>query len=159
MTEITEKEKELLRSKLQEIISLESKDNILKETRKELESSLEIYKPELDTTLQAVNTNRVKYNKVLVSRIRKCQHRKPSLTITYQAVNNILGKEAEKTIKENIAAKRKREKQKILTENGKETLKILPTKELRKVRKDKGTRNGRKSETKPKKLKYMKREA
>lgn len=156
--EISAKEKELLRTKLENLMELEMEEKDLRKKKKEIENNLNEMRPELDTTLQSVGRTRVKFNKTLVSRVPKSQHRKPTLQLTYQAIENVLGKTAMEKVKEAVKEKR----QSLMSEvKGDQTLKIIPLKERRKTRKDKKPEKEKKKEEKKggaKKLKFMKKQ-
>jgi len=152
-SQISDKEKELLRKKLQEMVKLEEEENDLRKRKKEVKQMLNLYRPELDTTLQEVGRTRVKFNKTLISRVPKSQYRKPTLELTYQAIENILGKNAMENIKTAV-----KENRYIQGNEKEDTIKVIKTKQLRKIRKDKKPESIiKKNETRPKKLKYMKR--
>ena len=164
---ISDKERELLRKKLEDMVELEKREEILKTKKKEIEQNLNIFRPELDSTLETFGKRRVTYSKTLVSRVPKSQHRKPTLEITYQAIQNVLGKSAMENVKK--AIKEQREQMKNQCEMEK-TLKVIRTKDLRKPRKDKNperqvyktrksNNNNNKQEEGSKKLKYMKRQS
>ncbi len=158
--EITDKEKDLLRKKLQEMVELEKQEEILKNKKKEIEQNLNQFRPELSDTLVSEGRSRVKskQHKLLVSRVPKSQHRRPTLETTYQAIQNVLGKDQMENVKK--AVKENREKMKKQCQEG--TLKVIPTKALRKVRKDKKPddekANSRKRKAESKKLKYTKKQ-
>lgn len=158
MGEVTEKEKDLLKSKLKELFELENQENLLKQKKKELETVLNDFRPELSDTLQTVGRSRVRYKSTLVSKVPRHSHRTPSLDLTYTAIGNVLGQDAMNFVKQVVKEKRKRTRNSCISD-GNGSVKQIPLKEHRKPRKDKK----HKSLDKPspsreeKKLKYMKR--
>lgn len=158
--EITEREKKTISDKLKELEELEKRDQLLKQKKKQIEKELNRYRPELDGTLEEVGKKRVNFHSTLVSRTPKAQHRKPSLTMTYQAIQMVLGEKAVEMVKKEVRERREYLKKKHMDQNN---IKVIPIRHLRKKRKDyKGSRvkksRSDQSETpKKKKLKFTRR--
>lgn len=157
---VTEQDKHALRDKLTKLALLEAKEHELREKKKKVESDLKQFRPEMGDTLETVGRKRVRHGKTLVSRVPRAQHRKPTLEMTYKAIENILGKEAVEHVAKIVKEEREQIKKRCAKEG---TLKIIPTKSLRKTRSDKKPESEKTSKRKavehdvPKKLKYLKR--
>src|SRR5689334_272432 len=99
---VSEKEKQLLRTTLKDMVDLENRKEQVQQRKQGVERELRSYRAELSDTLDAVGRSRVRYKGLLISRVPKSQHRTPTLALTYEAIENVLGKEATEKVKAEV---------------------------------------------------------
>lgn len=139
VTLVPESDRQELRKKLELIVQLEAQRRKLQEQKKEHLAKLHSYRPILGQTLEtleeACNLKRIVHEKVLIARVPKAQHRRPTLSTVYLAITNVLGKAASDAVKQRI--KESRKSKRTSTTKRQITLSLIPVKTLRKVRRDK----------------------
>jgi hypothetical protein len=112
------------------------------------------HRPTLNRALEEVGVPTAEGSGMIVSRVPKSQHRKPPLFLTYQAVKNVLGEDAERRVKDDVKRDRLARADAAAVPG---TLKIIPTNKLRKARKDKVAHSPKPQ--KARKLKYVRKTA
>lgn len=129
----------------------------LKSRKKVIEGRVNEFRPELNDALAQAGSNRMRSRKaaITVSRVQRKQHRRPSLKDTYQAILNVLGKDAEERVRSEIGRRREIHGE---YESSRRKLRVIPLNQLRKTRKDKKPASqGPASTERKKKLKFTRR--
>jgi hypothetical protein len=156
-------EKAQLKQKLAAIRNLQSQYEKLKTDKQKIDTEIEPIKGYLEKTLVDTQLRKLEWEEFQVERVSKKQQRRPTLKMTYDAIQKILGPNKLEQVK--IAVKELREKRK-KTAAKKASLVIVKVGFRRKPRKDKMEesqlkKNKRKleapTEEKPKKKKFLKR--
>lgn len=135
----TKDEADMLRVKLARLANLTQKNKHLRVEKMKIGKEVAPLKSEINTTVREMGDPPIKCGECRVSRVNARQHRKPTLTMTWQAIKNILGDAALAKIKEEVERIRQKRKEEA-SKTG--SLMLVPTEELRKKRSDTGIKKG-----------------
>jgi regulator of replication initiation timing len=86
--EPTEREKKMLREKLETIAELQKKRNELLEKKQQIKKETQPLKRKLHDEM-IEGPKRLQYEQCLVERVSKKQQRRPTLTMTYEAIKRV----------------------------------------------------------------------